>query len=174
MAVVSAWNQKRTLFSVILLLIKSVGLSKRFVTEVSLNLKLTKLVWQIPGYLVETFVFVTIAYWLMGLRAEADAFLYTFLICVVTCNTAAACGTWNVVQYWARRSYINKSLFRYFFFGRMWIDSFGNQFSHPLRLHFVYNWRSADQFKVVMWVFHRDFYISHFTFQLTTQLCFLD
>ena len=47
---------------------------------------------QIPGYVIETFIFVTIAYWLMGLRPEAGAFFKTCLVLIVTCNTAAACG----------------------------------------------------------------------------------
>lgn len=47
---------------------------------------------QIPGYVIETFVFVSIAYWLMGLKPEAGAFLYSCWILMVTCNTAAACG----------------------------------------------------------------------------------
>jgi hypothetical protein len=47
---------------------------------------------QIPGYVVETFVFVSIAYWLMGLKPEAGAFLYSCWVLIVTCNTAAACG----------------------------------------------------------------------------------
>jgi hypothetical protein len=41
---------------------------------------------------VETFIFISICYWLMGLRPEPAAFAYTFMILVVTCNTAAACG----------------------------------------------------------------------------------
>ncbi|EFX84423.1 ABC protein, subfamily ABCG [Daphnia pulex] len=54
---------------------------------------LSKVVALIPGYVVETFVFVSIAYWLMGLKPEAGAFLYSCWVLIVTCNTAAACGT---------------------------------------------------------------------------------
>lgn len=47
---------------------------------------------QLPGFVIETVVFITISYWLMGLRPDMSSFLYTCFILIVTCNTAAACG----------------------------------------------------------------------------------
>ena len=52
---------------------------------------------KIPGYVIETFLFVTIAYWLMGLRPEVVAFFKTVLVLTVTCNTAAACGKYQLI-----------------------------------------------------------------------------
>nr|QST15008.1 ABCG2-like7 protein [Diaphanosoma celebensis] len=54
---------------------------------------LSKVLALLPGYIVETVIFVTISYWLMGLRPDAASFLKTCVILIVTCNTAAACGT---------------------------------------------------------------------------------
>jgi len=46
----------------------------------------------IPGFVLDPVIFITIAYWLVGFRPTADAFLYTVLIVILTSNAAAACG----------------------------------------------------------------------------------
>lgn len=122
---------------------------------------------QIPGYVVETFVFITIAYWLMGLRPNADAFFYTFFICVLTCNTAAACGIY--LRQFSRQGTILSCclLSRNFLFGRLRVDSISNQFPHPIWLHLVYNWRCSDQLKVQLKILNKliHAYLTH-TFRL--------
>jgi hypothetical protein len=47
---------------------------------------------QLPGLIVEPFLFVLIAYWLTGLRNTLYAFVMTAMITTLTMNVSAACG----------------------------------------------------------------------------------
>ncbi|XP_035706498.1 protein scarlet isoform X3 [Folsomia candida] len=53
---------------------------------------LAKMISLVPGFIAEPLLFVTVAYWLVGLRATMTAFLQTCLVILLTANTAAACG----------------------------------------------------------------------------------
>lgn len=97
MAAVLERCTRRTLFTLCLLSLQSGGFGKSsaivwFKGKRFCFSRLFFLIMQIPGYVVETFVFVSIAYWLMGLKPEAGAFFYSCWVLIVTCNTAAACG----------------------------------------------------------------------------------
>ncbi|XP_065564713.1 protein scarlet-like isoform X1 [Artemia franciscana] len=46
----------------------------------------------LPGFILEPIIFTTVAYWIMGLRNSAPAFLYSVLVIILTANTASACG----------------------------------------------------------------------------------
>ncbi|XP_076634762.1 ABC transporter G family member 3 [Colletes latitarsis] len=46
----------------------------------------------IPGLIVEPLLFVSIIYWLAGLRSNAEAFVLTLLVLLLTINVSTACG----------------------------------------------------------------------------------
>ena len=50
-----------------------------------------------PGFVFETIIFVSISYFLMGLRPDYVSFIQSCILLIITCNTAAACG--NLTSY---------------------------------------------------------------------------
>jgi len=52
----------------------------------------SKVLSLLPAFIVEPAIFVTIAYWMVGLRATYEAFFITIGVVILTANTAAACG----------------------------------------------------------------------------------
>ncbi|CAL8147553.1 unnamed protein product [Orchesella dallaii] len=52
----------------------------------------SKVISLLPAFILEPTIFVTIAYWLVGLRATYEAFFITIGVVILTANTAAACG----------------------------------------------------------------------------------
>lgn len=54
--------------------------------------RLTSTNLQIPGLMVEPFLFTTVGYWLAGLRPTFYAFSVTTLIAIMVMNVATACG----------------------------------------------------------------------------------
>ncbi|CAG9760792.1 unnamed protein product [Ceutorhynchus assimilis] len=53
---------------------------------------LSRIVALFPGFIIESVVFVMIAYWMVGLRETSYAFLMTVLVIILTTNVSAACG----------------------------------------------------------------------------------
>jgi hypothetical protein len=52
---------------------------------------------QIPGFLLEPFLFSTLAYFIIGLRTGIRYYLEVLLTVFVTANTASACGTYFMI-----------------------------------------------------------------------------
>nr|BBC77941.1 ABC transporter Scarlet [Thermobia domestica] len=53
---------------------------------------LSKVFAMLPGLILEPFLFVVIAYWLVGLKEAAQAFFLTAVIVILTMNISTACG----------------------------------------------------------------------------------
>ncbi|XP_045114957.1 protein scarlet-like [Portunus trituberculatus] len=54
---------------------------------------ISKMISQIPGFIVDPIVFCCICYWLVGLQSHFYHFSLTVLICIADAITASACGT---------------------------------------------------------------------------------